>query len=78
MENSNDSLQQRAQQAARIIQDPGRYKVCLGCESIVAVKVTLCPNCHGYRFDQDRDQVVSQARELGQREQHSVIASDLE
>ena len=78
MENSNDSLQQRAQQAAKIIQDPGRYKVCLGCESIVAAKVTLCPNCHGYRFDQDRDQVISQARELGQREQHSVIASDLE
>jgi hypothetical protein len=78
MKDGSDALQQRAQQAAKIIQDPGKYKVCLSCDSIVAAKVTLCPNCHGYRFDPDRDQVVSQARELGQREQHSVIASDLE
>lgn len=78
MDKSNDPIQQRAQQAAKIIQNPGRYKVCMGCESIVAAKVTLCPNCHGYRFEEDREQVVSQARELGRREQHSVIASDLE
>ena len=78
MEENQDSLEQRAQQAAKIIQNPTRYKVCLGCDSIVASKVTLCPNCHGYRFEDDQQSVVSQARELGRREQHSVVASDLE
>ncbi len=78
MEEHQGSLDQRAQQAAKIIQNPASYKVCMGCDSIVASRVTLCPNCHGYRFEDDRNHVVSQARELGSREQHSVIASDLD
>jgi len=73
-----ESVENRAQQAAKIIENPARYKVCLGCDSIVATKVTLCPNCHGYRFEGDSETVISQARILGQRERHSVVASDLE
>jgi len=78
MGEKDGSLSRRAEQTGKIIQNPTRYKVCLGCESIVAIKVTLCPNCHGYRYDQDQAAVISQAKILGQREQRSVVASDLD
>ena len=78
MASTPSQLEQRAQQAEKIVQDPSRYKVCFGCDSIVASKVTLCPNCHAYRFDVERETVVAQAKLLGSREQLSVVASDFE
>ena len=68
---------ERARQAAKIAGHPERYKVCEGCDSIVAVKVATCPNCYGYRFNDDRQDVVAQAHLLGSREQTSVVAEDL-
>jgi hypothetical protein len=49
----------------------------MGCDSIVASKVNICPNCHAYRFECDEDAVVTQARALSSREQNSVVAEDL-
>ena len=71
------SIDARAQQAARIIGEPEKYKVCEGCDSIVAERVATCPNCYGYRFDDDRQAVIDQALLLGSREQTSVVADDL-
>lgn len=71
------AMSQRARQAAKIVGHPERYKVCEGCDSIVAVKVTTCPNCSGYRFNDSRQDIVAQARLLGSREQTSVAAEDL-
>ncbi len=71
------SMNQRARQAAKIAGHPERYKVCEGCDSIVSAKVTTCPNCFGYRFNANRQDVVSQAHLLGSREQTSVAAEDL-
>jgi len=71
-------IDRRAKQAAKIIENPQNYKVCVGCDSIVGIKVALCPNCHAYRFSADDKTVVSQAKVLGSREKHSVLASDLE
>lgn len=73
----SSQLNQRARQAAKIAGHPERYKVCEGCDSIVAVKVTTCPNCYGYRFNGERQDVVAQAHLLGSREQTSVSAEDL-
>lgn len=73
-----ETLEQRAQQAEKIISNPTGYKICFGCSSIVAAKVTLCPNCHSYRFETDEASIVAQARELGQRERQSVLASDMD
>jgi hypothetical protein len=70
-------LTDRATRAARIIASPDEYKVCEGCESIVAQRVTLCPNCHGYRFDLDPESVVTHARHLATRPQTTVTADDL-
>ena len=70
-------LAERAQRAAKIIADPERFKVCEGCESIVAARVTSCPNCHGYRFDEEQENVIKQATLLGSRPRQSVIADDL-
>ncbi|MEZ5304041.1 MAG: hypothetical protein R3F11_25880 [Verrucomicrobiales bacterium] len=53
------SSDERARQADKIVRDPKKYKVCLGCDSIVVEKVSICPNCHGYRFDSDQEAVVS-------------------
>lgn len=70
-------LKERAQKAAKIIAKPTEFKLCEGCESIVAVRVATCPNCHGYRFDETPESVVAQARLLATRAQTSVVADDL-
>jgi hypothetical protein len=67
----------RAATAAKIAANPGGYKVCEGCDSIVGAGAALCPNCHSFRFDATPDRVVLQARLLGAREQRSVTADDL-
>lgn len=70
-------LSERAKKAEQIIEDPTGFKVCESCESIVAARANTCPNCNGYRFDDDAAAVVTQARLLGSRERTSVVADDL-
>jgi len=70
-------FEDRARKALKIIASPFRYKVCAGCESIVANHVSHCPNCHGYRFVESGEAVVQQARLLATRPQQSVTAADL-
>ncbi len=77
MTEQENSLFDRARRAQKIVENPGKYKICEGCESIVAVKVNICPNCHSYRFEENEDCVVRQAKALGSREQQSVITEDL-
>lgn len=73
-----DSAQEsRLAKAKQIAANPIAYKVCEGCDSIVGADTAICPNCHGYRFDDDPSRVVDQALELGTREQRSVTANDL-
>ncbi len=67
----------RAAKAREIASSPDDFQVCEGCDSIVGAQVALCPNCHSYRFDSSPARVVSQALELGAREQRSVTAADL-
>lgn len=71
------ALADRAKRARRIVRNPALYKVCMGCDSIVASKVNICPNCHSYRYRGDEDFVVAQAKTLSTREQNSVVAEDL-
>lgn len=77
MGQEDPTLIERAKRARRIVRNPKQYKVCCGCDSIVAAKVNLCPNCHGYRFESDQDHVVRQAGVLSQREQRTVSNEDL-
>lgn len=77
MSEESKHLAERAARAEKIIAAPGKFKVCEGCESIVAERVTECPNCHGYRFDESAERVVEQARLLASRPQQSVTAWDL-
>ncbi len=67
----------RGQKAKEIANNPERYMVCEGCDSIVGSATTICPNCHGYRFDSEASRVIEQAVWLGAREQTSVTAEDL-
>lgn len=67
----------RLEKAKEIANNPNDYKVCEGCDSIVGSGTTLCPNCHGYRFDDGASRVVDQAVWLGYREQTTVTASDM-
>lgn len=73
----NTPTPSRIDKAKEIANNPGNYKVCEGCDSIVGSGTTLCPNCHGYRFDEGAARVVDQAVWLGCREQTSVTADDL-
>ena len=73
----DSQLAERARKAEQIIANPTAFKVCEGCESIVAARVATCPNCHGYRFDDVPEAVVTQARLLGSRARTSVIEEDL-
>ncbi len=70
--------EERARQADKIVKNPANYKICEGCDSIVLTKVATCPNCASYRFEDQLDLVISQARMLGQRQRTTVLASDLE
>ncbi len=67
----------RVARAEKIIAKAQDFKICEGCESIVSERVAMCPNCYGYRFDDDTPRVISQARLLASREQTSVTAQDL-
>jgi len=73
-----ETLAARAERAAQIVRQPGLYKVCEGCESIVTREATTCPNCHGYRFDDSAERVCSQAEILGKRLPTSVPPSELQ
>lgn len=74
---SSSPLSDRAQQAAKIINEPGLYKICEGCDSIVTEAVVTCPNCHSYRFNSDHQEIIDHALILGSRERTSVLADDL-
>lgn len=77
-QDSHDShMADRARRAAKIVAEPANYKVCEGCESVVAARVDICPNCYGYRFDAAAESVIRQAEILAKRQQTSVIADDL-
>jgi hypothetical protein len=71
-------LSERSERAAKIIADPGSFKVCEGCDSIVAKRVALCPNCNGYRFDGDPARIIEQAKALAARAQTTVTHEDLQ
>jgi len=67
----------RLEKAKEIANNPSDYKVCEGCDSIVGSGTVICPNCHGYRFDDGASRVVDQAVWLGCREQTTVTANDM-
>ena len=70
-------LKERARKAAKIIADPASYKVCEECDSIVTRPAVFCPNCNGYRFNEEPAEVAAQARKLAGQEQTSVTQEDL-
>jgi hypothetical protein len=75
---SDGHLADRAARAQKIIAAPGDFKVCEGCDSIVARRVATCPNCHGYRFNSREEEIVAHAKLLASRPQTSVTESDME
>ena len=77
MANEDPALLERAKRAKRIVRNPSAYKVCQGCDSIIAAKMAICPNCHSYRYEADPAYVAKHAGILSRRQQHSVVAEDL-
>ena len=68
---------QTSERTAKIIAYTGSFKICEACDSIIAKKLTLCPNCSGYRFDEDPSAVVLETQLLATRPQTNVTAADL-
>lgn len=77
MSEPDPQLEDRAKKAERIVAEPSKFKICEGCDSIVAARVTVCPNCYGYRFNTEPEAIVEQAKLLASRARTSVIADDL-
>ncbi|HEY5814570.1 MAG TPA: hypothetical protein VIT23_18185 [Terrimicrobiaceae bacterium] len=75
---SDAHLAERAARAQKIIAAPQEFKICEGCDSIVAQRVATCPNCHGYRFNYHAEEVIAQAKLLASRPQTSVTKSDMQ
>lgn len=71
------NLGARKARAEKIIVQPHEFKICEGCDSIVVMRVATCPNCYGYRFNEDPQAVVEQAKLLATREQTTVTIQDL-
>ena len=67
----------RGEAAAKIIAHPAGYKICEQCDSIVSKRAAHCPNCNGYRFNDEASAVVEQAKHLASRPQTSVTDNDL-
>ena len=74
---SNLQSNDRARQAAKILEAPALYKVCEGCSSIVTARVVSCPSCHAYLFDGTENRVMLQAVALAKKDASSVLSSDL-
>jgi hypothetical protein len=63
-----DDTKTRQQIAELIAKKPQAYKICCGCDAIVRERVTLCPQCLHYRFEDDPRTVVAHALYLAKRE----------
>lgn len=75
---SAESIDERARQADKIVKNPTQYKICEGCDSIVMAKAATCPNCASYRFEDEIQRIIAQARILGRKQRTTVLASDLQ
>ena len=73
----SSSQRERLQQAEKIINQPGDFKVCEGCGSIVTERTVSCPSCHAYQFDHTAERVIKQAKLLASRSANSVLSSDM-
>lgn len=50
---------------ADIVRDnPGQFKLCEGCASVIAATMPVCRACHGYRFEPGRDRVLARLAEI--------------
>jgi recombinational DNA repair protein RecR len=67
---------QRKQAAQKILSNPGSFKVCECCGSIVVAKSVVCPLCNAYRFDGSKETVIHQAQILASRERKSIDMAD--
>ena len=42
--------QSRRQRVATMLRQPQAWQICCGCDSVIAAKRPVCPNCGAYRF----------------------------
>ena len=70
-------ISERLAKAIQIALYPENYKICEGCDSIVTKNTRICPNCHSYRYNEDKSEIMNQAANLGKEEQKSVTPEDL-
>jgi ribosomal protein L40E len=66
----------KRQRLARIERDPSSWKVCEGCEAVVAVRANVCPRCHAYRFDGGEARVIRTARRIVRGKDDELPLSD--
>jgi hypothetical protein len=55
-------LERRKVQAAKIVAEPHKFKVCDQCSSIAFKQAGICPVCHAYLFDESPARVEGIAK----------------
>ena len=69
--NSKEQLkliaEHRRENGQRIADEPEKFKICNGCQSINYATNIFCTFCHAYGFESGREAVVAMARLLGNR-----------
>jgi hypothetical protein len=54
-----------------------RFKVCEGCDSVLAKTLAMCPICYTYRFDASKEAVINTSTRLGNNDRSTLLDSDL-
>lgn len=67
----------RKRQARMIAERPGDFKVCVGCDGVIAMRCNICPHCHSYRYEKDAEFVADHAMKIASHPQESVTKEDL-
>ena len=64
-------LEERRKTGEIVLAAPGEFKVCEACGSIIYARAVFCPQCNGYRFDDQAGAVVLRIQTISIRPSQS-------
>ena len=71
-----DLISHRQEWASSVLDKPGNFSVCEGCDSITPADQYVCECCHAYRFDASPGEVIERAIALYHAEDEFVLEDD--
>ncbi len=62
--------------AARVLETPQHFKICLICKAIIERELPGCPHCYGYRFNEESEEVADHLLTLAQETKTAISVDD--